>query len=357
MKLNYYKNLDGVRAIAIILVMVFHFFQILNVNENVFLQLLKKISIFGQTGVDLFFVLSGFLITRILLSTKENPNFFRNFILKRTVRIFPLYYLFLIIFYFFQPLISNNQFVPFNQQWYSYLYLQNFATTFGWDFVGPSHFWSLSVEEHFYLFWPLLIFFLDNKKIYYLIGLIVLFSVFLRYIMLCNEFSVFYFTFTRLDSLALGALLSLLELKKAFKKSNISKFVALLIFTSFLSMILWIYYTGESNIIIETYKYLLLAIIYFALIGIIISLKEKNIINQILKNKFFSYSGKISYGLYVYHPLSFLIVFKFLNTQNWVLLLISCFLLSYLISSISYHFFEVKFLNLKKYFENENTNK
>ncbi len=151
MKLIYYKNLDGIRAIAALMVMFFHFFASIKINTPT-LSVLLKLSIFGQTGVTLFFVLSGFLITRILISTKHNTDYFKNFYLRRTLRIFPLYYLFLLIYYYIYPLIFNTGFTPIKDQLYFYAYIQNFAETFHWTANGPNHFWSLAVEEHFYLF-------------------------------------------------------------------------------------------------------------------------------------------------------------------------------------------------------------
>ena len=115
MKLKHFKELDGVRAIAALMVMFFHFFQNLD-TQNVILISVKKYAIFGQTGVSLFFVLSGFLITRILLNTKHSESYFKNFYIRRALRIFPLYYLFLIIFYFLIPFFENSAIISFNQQ-------------------------------------------------------------------------------------------------------------------------------------------------------------------------------------------------------------------------------------------------
>lgn len=102
-KITHIHTLDGLRGIAALMVMFFHFnWQSFNFS------LINKVAVFGQTGVDLFFVLSGFLITRILIFTKENHsnNFFYNFYIRRSLRIFPLYYGFLILVYFVLPLFK-----------------------------------------------------------------------------------------------------------------------------------------------------------------------------------------------------------------------------------------------------------
>ena len=215
-KLKYYQNLDGVRAIAALMVIVFHFFRETTPNTQL-LYIVKEISYFGQTGVTLFFVLSGFLITRILIYTKGTEGYFKNFYLRRTLRIFPLYYLFLLLWYYVAPIFIEMESSSFNQQIYYFSYLQNFARTFDWNVIGPNHFWSLAVEEHFYLFWPFIIFFFSRKNLVRITFGIILFAMVLRAFMLGDGYSVFIFTFTRFDTLAIGALLAVLELKNYFR--------------------------------------------------------------------------------------------------------------------------------------------
>jgi len=156
-------ELDGVRGIAVLMVIVFHAFWF---NQFYFGESVKEVmrfAILGQTGVDLFFVLSGFLITRILLATKGKKYQIRNFYIRRLLRIFPLYYMCLIIFFLVIPLLSNdfsgiNNIFSFHF-WSYILYLQGFTFTFLNQFNGPVHFWSLAVEEHFYIFWPFFVLF------------------------------------------------------------------------------------------------------------------------------------------------------------------------------------------------------
>jgi peptidoglycan/LPS O-acetylase OafA/YrhL len=348
MKLKYYKNLDGIRAFAAIIVMFFHFFQSVQIDSNSLVNVLKKISLFGQTGVDLFFVLSGFLITRILINSKSNPHFFKNFIFRRIVRIFPLYYLFLFLYFFIAPILLNTQFIPLNEQWFYYVYLQNIGATFNWNLNGPEHFWSLAIEEHFYLFWPFLIYFFNQKSIKYLIAIIVVGTIFLRYLMIRNNLSVFYFTFTRIDALAIGAGLSLLELNFVFQKKNKNKFLILLLILVVPMVVFWIKLSGSGSL--EVIKYSLLAFFYFALIGYVLCLSPNNFVNTILESKLLNFSGKISYGLYVYHPLVFLLVFKYYDFLNWKLQLMLSFTITYLVAIFSYYLFENQFLKLKKYF-------
>lgn len=350
MNLTYYKNLDGVRAIAALMVMVFHFFQDIQPTTKL-VGFLSKISIFGQTGVTLFFVLSGFLITRILLATKNTEGFFRNFYLRRTLRIFPLYYLFLVISYYFIPFITNAETPPFSQQIYYYTYLQNFATTFDWNAIGPKHFWSLAVEEHFYLFWPLVVYFASPKNLSKIILAIVIGAMALRAYMFSEGFEVFYFTFTRFDALAIGAYLAILELNKTFTTKNSSKFGISLALLFIPTIIMWTFFTGEGNNYIQVFKFFFLAGIYFLAIGLLLSLKENNLINKTLKTRFFLYTGKISYGLYVYHPLCYMMSGKYFDTNNIITDFIVSVVLTYIVAALSFHLFESSFLKLKKFFE------
>ncbi len=351
MKLRHFKELDGIRALAALMVMFFHFFQ--NVEaKTTMLLLIKKYSIFGQTGVSLFFVLSGFLITRILLNTKKSPSYFRKFYFRRAVRIFPLYYLFLLITYFLVPLLEHTPFIPFAQQVYFWIYLQNFATTFHWKADGPGHFWSLAVEEHFYLFWPFLIYFLSSiKNIKNAIVLIIIIATITRYLLIINGYEFFYFTFSRMDELAVGALLAIWECEGKLKPEYSKKFGIMFFLIILPTLALWILTTGLGLDIIQVSKFILLAFCYFCLIGFVITIKDSNWFKKLLCFNIFSYTGKISYGLYVFHPLCFWLIRRHINLDSILLDFILSFAFCYIISSISYYFFELKFLSLKEKFE------
>lgn len=349
MILKHIKELDGVRAIAALMVMFFHFFNSLQ-THNAFLILIKRYAFFGQTGVSLFFVLSGFLITRILLNTKHTATFFSNFYIRRSLRIFPLYFLFLIIYYFIVPFLENTPIVPFNQQIYFWVYLQNIAMTFKWSNSGPQPFWSLAVEEHFYLFWPLLIYFFDKYKIKISIVLIILLALLVRIILIKNNYNVFYFTFSRMDELAVGALLAILELEGKLELKNSKKFLLLFCLVIIPTIALWTLTSGLRMDSIQVSKFILLAFCYFSLVGLVLTLKETNWLIKFLKLKALSYTGKISYGLYVYHPLCFYLLSKYLKLDSVLLSFIFSFAFTYIIAGISYHFFESKFLVLKKKF-------
>src|SRR5580698_6867484 len=143
------RQLDSVRGLAVLLVLVH--------NTDIYPSLhLGLITNAGWSGVDLFFVLSGFLITGILIDTKEAQNYFSSFYARRMLRIFPLYYavLTLLVIVALHP-----------TQIYYYLYLSNWLILLkdGWQPNVAGHFWSLAVEEQFYLIWPLCVWLLPKR--------------------------------------------------------------------------------------------------------------------------------------------------------------------------------------------------
>src|SRR5580693_4799132 len=149
-------QLDAVRGLAVLLVLVH------NTNKYPSLHL-HLISDNGWMGVDLFFVLSGFLITGILLDSKDSVGYFKNFYARRCLRIWPLYYSALLFMFVVVPLLrpseAHTSFEARSSPWWSYpIFLQNFLTpipTAATGLLGVT--WSLAVEEQFYVFWPLVV--------------------------------------------------------------------------------------------------------------------------------------------------------------------------------------------------------
>lgn len=158
--------LDGMRGLAILLVLIAHFNGEAVLKEYFPLAgpIITKLALTGLMGVDLFFVLSGFLITGILLDTKGSKRFFSNFYARRVLRIFPLYFGVLALIFLVLPTLVNldpaaHEIV--DKQWWLWAYLSNFPGHPAWDeskLFALGHFWSLAVEEHFYLIWPFVVF-------------------------------------------------------------------------------------------------------------------------------------------------------------------------------------------------------
>src|SRR6516162_10219634 len=170
------------------------------------LHIMRTVSMFGWTGVDLFFVLSGFLITGILLDSREAPNYFSAFYARRVLRIFPVYYFSLLVMYFLvMPHFAEARTGESTLKTFGYIfYLQNWFMPVGF----MAHYWSLAVEEQFYLMWPMVVFLFPRHRILPIALGVSVGSTVLRLTLLAMNAplrDITENTFTRLDALLLGA--------------------------------------------------------------------------------------------------------------------------------------------------------
>jgi peptidoglycan/LPS O-acetylase OafA/YrhL len=205
-------EIDGLRGVAVLLVIQFHWIVCLPYfNEvRVAVPFLSKLMLTGWCGVDIFFVISGFLIGGILIDRRESPNQYRVFFGRRALRIVPIYYLLLVILALVPPALSSSTVreVPL---WGFFAFVQNFFTSLGWRAPGPfGPLWSIAIEEQFYLLAPLILWFAPRRFAFYLLAAAVVFAPILRYILesdwLPLRISAWDFTPARLDGLALGVL-------------------------------------------------------------------------------------------------------------------------------------------------------
>jgi peptidoglycan/LPS O-acetylase OafA/YrhL len=206
-------GLDGVRGLAILLVVAMHalFFGVpLPGAPSVFQDsAYVRLAGLGWCGVDVFFVLSGFLITGILVRSKGAPHYFRNFYVRRALRIFPLYYLVVILLLWVLPRPGTTP----AERWSYLLYYQNFRFAFGGDVtsdIARDITWSLAVEEQFYLVWPAVVWWLSPRRLVAVCVGAIVFAIVFRFVGLEAGIPRPYFlTFCRLDALAAGALLAI----------------------------------------------------------------------------------------------------------------------------------------------------
>lgn len=155
--------LDGLRGLAIVLVMFFHFGQGLN-RQNLEQHAFRTLFDFGGSGVDLFFVLSGFLITGILLNSRHSDNYFSRFYMRRILRIFPLYcFSVLVVWLFVIPAEHPGVTADLrNKLIWNLGYVQNWRL----DCVPHlGHYWSLAIEEQFYLIWPFVVWRFERQRV------------------------------------------------------------------------------------------------------------------------------------------------------------------------------------------------
>ncbi|HMK29165.1 MAG TPA: acyltransferase, partial [Terriglobales bacterium] len=199
-------SLDGVRGVAILLVLLLHFSKLVNWYPQ------QKAFAVGWVGVNLFFVLSGFLITGILLDAKGGQRYFSNFYARRTLRIFPLYFAFLALVLLLAPwFVSSPMLSALYREMPWYLtYLFNWRAASGGPPLG--HLWSLSVEEQFYLAWPLLVYIASRRTLRMICSILIVGSFVFRVVAVGSGFPRFAYFATPacMEELAYGALGALL---------------------------------------------------------------------------------------------------------------------------------------------------
>lgn len=278
-------QLDGIRAIAILMVIAEHGFS------------MKM----GWAGVDLFFVLSGLLITRILRSGRHEEGYWVSFYVKRATRLLPA----LVLFWGLSAAIYR---LTLREMWPYIFFGANFATAFNGHAVGPlGPLWSLSVEEHFYLVWPLLVFFVGRKGLMRVLVIALMVEPVARgiatlYVHSC--WTVYYLTPFRLDGLAAGSLLALLlENDKARAKVASLAGPALCISSASLiaGMALFHSFTRPANSVsFNSIGYSLVTLVAASFVSYVL-LHGSVPITRLLSWRPLTGIGVISYGVYLYH--------------------------------------------------------
>lgn len=354
-------QLDGLRGMAILMVVCYHYFP-----GSILCN-------FGWSGVDLFFVLSGFLITGRLLPYLSDKKILQKFYRNRFLRIVPLYFCFLILFFLCWFLLTSKEtlhsFRFYNEHWWQFfLFIQNWVFIFNFPLQAThlNHLWSIAIEEQFYLIFPLFILLIRNQKRLVTIGFALLFVILLTRCIYFNWFlannendKIYWNTFLRMDSLLMGFILYVL-----FQKKNILlKIHRAIKYLSWATIILLaggivFYKTAKiENPFLTTFGFTLIAIMYGYLLYVTL-LKRNIFLNALTLNGFLRYTGKISYGMYIIHWPLLLLGFAVLNKLNTglgenSLLFINatcCIPLTYLLSHISFKYFESFFLKRKAKF-------
>lgn len=360
--------LDGLRGIAILMVMLFHFageFQRMTGTQPGWLRALRA----GWVGVDLFFVLSGFLITGILLNAKTSSGYFRNFYARRILRIFPLYFGFLLIlfgpiYWWIPDRIYKLHDAYANQGWW-WLYGSNIlASRLGeWTCPAVDHFWSLAVEEHFYLVWPLVVYFVGKRDFIFTCGFCIAFAALFRVYEIIQHQPLAGYTLTpcRIDSLAMGALLAaVLRNGKGWHSMVVGFRIALVASVLLLSLFCG-YHRGFGPTVpmVQAFGHLLLAIAFACTLFFAVGSPSTGLMPTILSHSLLRFFGKYAYALYVFHPILEPIrvkVFSMIALQGMGGFAGYCAVgiaSTLAMAIISWHVLEKRFIRLKRFFEVE----
>jgi peptidoglycan/LPS O-acetylase OafA/YrhL len=340
-------QLDVLRGIAVLDVMLYH---ITDIAPSLHLRPLFRL---GYTGVDLFFVLSGFLITGILVRTRDNEGYFTNFYARRILRIWPLYYA-LLLFTFvllpaFQPQLKLAIFTLCHP-WQSFpFFFQNLMVNGNaYDTLRVT--WSLAIEEQFYLVWPIVVWLAPRRTLKPMAVSGLLLSLGLRWSVvygLIPPLIIYTNTLTRLDGLALGAFLAL-WIPEA--ENRTVKWAGIALMAVAVPLTLVVEYSNKA----QWSFFSLVALSFAGLVCVTIQ------IPRVANLGFLKYTGKISYCLYLVHvPIcTFLIsprIYKIFQMRSPVwsdaVLFVLSFALCYAVAAASWHFFESNILRLKSRFE------
>ncbi|HXB94138.1 MAG TPA: acyltransferase [Puia sp.] len=366
---GYIKSLDGVRAFAIVLVMSLH----------------TGIMHFGWVGVQLFFVLSGYLITGILWKEKNRVGpvgqKLKRFWVRRALRIFPLYFGYLFVlavtYVVFHFPGSYGTYIP-----YLVTYTYNFTRGFpGWR-IDPAfaHLWSLAIEEQFYLVFPLVLFLSSRRMLKVFMPVMIFAAPVIRLLLegwLANRgyrgeqlaTIVYWNTLSHVDAFFLGGLIPVFSLDKSIARPKRVLLGSLaLAFVAGLWNYLYIpdrnffltdlgYSFGHTENYVFVWHYTVLNLLFASTILFLVSVRERTVFprwRRLLESKWLVNIGRVSYGMYIYHWIVWYYLFEDLikprDAVVRALLFLPYLAIVYFVASLSYRYFEAWFIRLKDVF-------
>jgi peptidoglycan/LPS O-acetylase OafA/YrhL len=369
----HYVQLDGLRGLAILLVIVYHFALPHVGFHSEHASPLLRLAEGGWMGVDLFFVLSGFLITGILVETKTNTHYFRNFLARRFLRIWPLYYLSLFALIVVLPHILSGaapelRSMQAKQAWF-WLYGANwlFASESGFGQTSAGYFWSLAVEEQFYLIWPFVVYQLSERALLRTSLVLLCMSLVLRLVLAnfgVNTNALYTMTFTHLDGLAVGSAIAV-AMRSPALEARVQRFMPAAALAALLGLVavriadrdllFWSRYMA-------TYGYTLIVLLFGSLLVYVLRGESVFHTHKLLSSAFMTRAGKYSYALYMVHvPVASLVfpatmralagVQEAIGYEAVYLVCVAVsFAASWALAVASWHLVEKRILSLKRFF-------
>lgn len=356
----YIPNLNGLRFLAAFAVILGHA-EITKSNFNLTSLRDSEIGFFknggGHLGVILFFVLSGFLITLLLLKEKDKFKTinYKKFILRRALRIWPVYFLFVSVVIFFVHGYSNiledksNGMLLIGMY---YLILPNLAMSGFGSIMHIPHLWSIGVEEQFYLIWPLIIKYFNRRMIILIMILLVILIPMIPHLadFLSVRFPMYkdllrvirlFFQYFLINSMAIGGLLAFIYYKyQEVIKSKLSIGISSVVISFCLAPWFFGLHFDALN-----------DVLYPLIFGVLILVVSASQPIFLLENRIISYLGKISYGIYVYHWIIIYYVINYTNQYwgdvNYVFSLLIITILTVGLATISYELLEKRILKFK----------
>jgi len=361
--------LDGVRGLAILIVLIHNASWILGPSDHLVMKLLLTATASGWVGVQLFFVLSGFLITGILLDTRASDSYFRSFYTRRVLRIFPLYYAFLVGAFLLFPVVAEPEWISSarqNQLWY-WTYLANWTQGMGRGVQGLSHLWSLAVEEQFYLVWPLIVF-ACSRQMLRRVCLVVIFltpliRLGLRTATGLPPNAAYAFTVARWDALAGGALLAILlgQASQSSKRLPRADSLALGAIATLATVTLIARGFPEDDPLVQVVGQTMTVVLFSWVVFVAAAARTPMhaSVASLLRARWLRFLGKYSYAIYVFHFPVHIIAWMYLRDAvngednlwrivRWAGYVSAVSLVSILLAMASWNLLEKHFLNLKE---------
>ncbi len=373
--------LDGIRGLAILLVILFH--HTLMRQQTMVDAVWVNLARLGWSGVDLFFVLSGFLITGILYDSKGSPHYFRNFYARRTLRIFPLYYAFVFFTLRISPALwPDTELAAMgraamenrSEAWY-WLYLSNILVALDRGFGHPNLAvtWSLAIEEQFYLLWAVVVACLGRRSLMWTCGGLVAIAPALRTTMLmagAHWTAPYVLPFCRMDALATGALVAV-ALRDEREGARLVAWARCTAPAAAVAVLgIW-YLEGPlddgdwTEPVMQSAGYTMLALLFGSLVALVVGGREGSGLSRLFSLPLLRAFGTYSYALYLFHvPVRRFIrdtYFPVAAFPTWLGSPLPGQLLFYVVASapafflawISWYLYEKPVMTLKRFFRDE----
>ena len=370
------NELDGMRGIATILVISYHIFKRGDYfTTNAILHFITSLTLYGWYALDTFFVLSGFLITGILLRTRDEKHYFKNFYVRRSLRVFPLYYFVLALILLLMPVLDPDYVSQIPKSLPYYLFYQQNWFHFMTSVTGTEHLsvtWSLAIEEQFYLLFPFLVFYTRKETLAKIAGAIIGVSILARILSVflwtdVAQMTNFYFynTFTRFEEISFGILIAIAftypqwkaKLSKIAMPVFLITYPALLIAEVITSREIGIPHPAYGNVPLTVIGYTMASIFASALIIVLTTHDRTTFIRRFFRNKILTFFGDHSYSIYLFHMPVGLTMLDFMwrsGYRGWPFYFIYIGVtigITIFISTLTWNFLEKPMLNLKKYFD------